>query len=59
MKTPAVILEGVYCLAHYSHYRLLCPRAIYSWWRESWLERVVSPMGTQAQDAKAAGLKAG
>ncbi len=39
MKTPAVILEGVYCLGRYSSQRMLCPRAIYSWWREIWLER--------------------
>lgn len=40
MKTPAVILEGVYCEARYSNCRLFCPRGIYSWWREIWLERV-------------------
>lgn len=40
MKTPAVILEGVYCQSCYSKNRLFCPRSIYSWWREIWLERV-------------------
>ena len=40
MKTPAVILEGVYCQARYSSHRMFCPRAIFSWWREVWLERV-------------------
>lgn len=40
MKTPAIILEGVVCQACYSHHRMLCPRGIYSWWREIWLERV-------------------
>ena len=40
MKTPAVILEGVYCQSRYSEHRLFCPRAIFSWWREVWLERV-------------------
>lgn len=39
MKTPAVILESVWCRAFYSEYRAFCPRAIYSWWREAWLER--------------------
>jgi hypothetical protein len=40
LKTPAVILEGVWCQSRYSHCRMLCPRSIYSWWREIWLERV-------------------
>jgi len=43
MKTPSVILEGVFCQARYSDRRLLCPRAIYSMWREIWLERVGAP----------------
>jgi hypothetical protein len=40
LKTPAVILEGVWCKACYSHLRMGCPRSLYSWWREVWLERV-------------------
>ena len=40
MKTPAVILDGVYCQSCYSRHRMFCPRAIYAWWREVWLERV-------------------
>src|SRR5262249_5765154 len=40
MKTPSIILEGVYCKARYSDCRMFCPRAIYSYWREIWLERV-------------------
>jgi hypothetical protein len=43
MKTPCLILEGVVCGAQYSECRLFCPRAIYSYWRESWLERVPPP----------------
>lgn len=39
MKTPAIILEGGWCRSVYSEYRAFCPRAIYSWWREAWLER--------------------
>lgn len=42
LKTPAVILEGVWCQSRYSHCRMGCPRSIYSWWREIWLERVSS-----------------
>ena len=40
LKTPAVMLEGVYCQSRYSKNRMFCPRAIFSWWREIWLERV-------------------
>jgi hypothetical protein len=51
MKTPAVILDGVYCQSRYSENRLFCPRAIFAWWREVWLERV-------SEEAKAEILKA-
>lgn len=40
LKTPAVILDDVYCRARYSNERMFCPRSIFSWWREVWLERV-------------------
>jgi hypothetical protein len=40
MKTPCIILEGVVCQARYSECRLFCPRSIYPYWREIWLERV-------------------
>jgi hypothetical protein len=40
LKTPAVILEGAYCRACYSANRMFCPRSIYSWWREIWLQRI-------------------
>jgi hypothetical protein len=40
LKTPAVILEHVTCHARFSRCRMFCPRGIYSWWREVWLERV-------------------
>jgi len=42
MKTPCVILDSVVCQARYSECRLFCPRSIYSYWREIWLERVES-----------------
>jgi hypothetical protein len=47
LKTPAVILESVWCRSHYSDRRMHCPRSIYSWWREVWLERV--PEGAAGQ----------
>jgi hypothetical protein len=40
LKTPAVILEDVWCRSRFSTCRMFCPRALYSWWREVWLERV-------------------
>jgi|SRR5271166_2896770 len=40
MKYPCIMLEGVVCTSQYSQCRLLCPRAIPSYWREIWLERV-------------------
>jgi hypothetical protein len=43
LKTPAVILENVWCGSRYSDCRMHCPRSIYSWWREVWLERVTEP----------------
>lgn len=41
MKTPSVTLDGVFCKGCYSSQRLLCPRALLSFWREIWLEKVV------------------
>jgi hypothetical protein len=40
MKTPCIILEGVICQARYSSCRMFCPRAMYPYWREIWLDRV-------------------
>ncbi len=39
-KNGSVILEDVYCQSRYSACRMFCPRAITSYWREIWLERV-------------------
>lgn len=49
MKTPAVILDGVYCKSRYSERRLFCPRSIFSWWREIWLERVPDEAKTETR----------
>ena len=40
MKTPCILLDSVFCESRYSECRLFCPRGIYSYWREIWLERV-------------------
>ncbi len=42
MKNPCIILESVVCEARYSNCRMFCPRSIYPYWREIWLERVGS-----------------
>jgi len=42
LKTPAVILDSVICQAQYSECRLFCPRSLYPFWREIWLERYSS-----------------
>jgi hypothetical protein len=48
LKTPAVILEGVFCQSKFSKRRMHCPRQLHSWWREVWLERVSeSEIGTE------------
>jgi hypothetical protein len=46
LKTPAVILEDVFCRSRYSNCKMFCPRSIYSWWREIWLERVSDTGGS-------------
>ncbi len=40
MKSPCIILDSVVCQSRYSGCRMFCPRSIYSYWREIWLERV-------------------
>jgi len=45
MKNPCIILDSVVCQARYSDCRLFCPRSIYPYWREIWLERVPPDSG--------------
>jgi hypothetical protein len=40
LASDAVILDGVVCGGDVSYGRWFCPRAIYPWWRECWLERL-------------------
>jgi hypothetical protein len=46
LKSAAIILEGATCQSRYSYCRMFCPRSIYPWFREIWLERV--PENNQA-----------
>lgn len=49
MKYPCIVLEGVVCR---SDYHRLCPRAIYSYWREGWLKRAAPLSVASAQPAR-------
>jgi hypothetical protein len=40
LTSDCYILDGVVCRGDVSYGRWLCPRAIYPYWRESWLRRV-------------------
>lgn len=42
LKGNNFILEGAWCESRYSRRRRHCPRAIYTFWREDWLERAES-----------------
>jgi hypothetical protein len=50
-RTPTVILENVWCRSRFSNRRLFCPRAIYVWWREAWLERAPEAMAPTSANA--------
>jgi len=43
LPSDCIILEGAVCQARCSDKRLFCPRALYPFWREIWLERVEAP----------------
>jgi hypothetical protein len=55
LKFPrrCVILQNAYCKGAISRNRLFCPRSIYPYWREIWLERV-DPQGASASTVTAA-----
>jgi hypothetical protein len=40
MKQPCIVLDKVWCTAEYTDRRLMCRRAVTTFWRENWLERV-------------------
>jgi len=51
LKNDVVILEGGVCFAQYiNNCRRFCPRAVYHYFREIWLERVPDPAGAGAVD---------
>lgn len=52
LKTDCVSLEGVVCSGELSTGRWLCSRAIYPYWRESWLRRVEKPAPAKSPEAR-------
>jgi len=44
MKNECIQLDGVTCQACYAKYRKFCPRSIFPYWREIWLQRADSYM---------------
>jgi hypothetical protein len=40
MPNPCIVLDGVVCSGNYSTSRMFCPRGIYPYFREVWLQRV-------------------
>jgi hypothetical protein len=49
LRNDAVTLEDVFCTGDLNLRRWFCPRAIYPYWRECWLERAPAPDVTAAQ----------
>jgi hypothetical protein len=47
LASDAYILDGFACTGDHAPKRWFCPRAIYAWWRESWLE----PLGDESDGA--------
>lgn len=50
-KKPCFILDSVICQSRYSDCRMFCPRSIYSYWREIWLERISSQTLEEKKDS--------
>lgn len=53
LKSDCVTLDGVVCSGERSAVRWFCPRAIFPYWRETWLERVEkAPTGPEHRPLK-------
>jgi hypothetical protein len=48
LSSDCIVLEDVVCSGELSTGRFFCPREIYSYWRECWLERVDVPVAVAA-----------
>ena len=42
LASDCYILDEVVCRSYHSEGRWFCPRAIYPWWREAWLDPIDS-----------------
>ena len=51
MKNDCIVLEDVVCQSECSANRLFCPRGIYAYWREIWLERAEPAPGSRPDPA--------
>jgi hypothetical protein len=51
LSNDCIILDGVICRAEYSDKRLFCPRSLYPFWREIWLERMSAADATSPRGA--------
>jgi hypothetical protein len=51
MKNPNIVLEGIICEGAYN---AVCPRSIFAFWREIWLERVEDPAAARPAAAEIA-----
>jgi hypothetical protein len=54
-RSDCIKLEGVVCSGELSTGRFFCPRKIYPYWREAWLERVDRPPSTPDRRDRHAG----
>jgi len=52
LRKDCIMLEGVVCTASYAKYRKFCPRSIYPYWREIWLERVGTASASDSRTAE-------
>jgi hypothetical protein len=59
MKNPCIVLDAVVCEGRYSSCRMFCPRSIFSYWREIWLERVGPPEGAPVDSQPLVSVAAG
>lgn len=57
LPSDCIILEGAICQSKCSDKRLFCPRALYPFWREIWLERVGVPGPGVASESAALGVE--
>jgi hypothetical protein len=57
LKNDCIMLENVVCTACYAKHRRFCPRSIYPYWREVWMERIAEPATTPIEQVGFTSLK--